>query len=111
MLKEAYEAKKKAEEFEAQYKDYRSKIVEAVKGLDEKIIVEGDYEAKVKYCENVEYIDVDKAQKVLPSECFKVVIDKDTVKALEKSGKLDSKLVDKFRKYSYTSPRVTIDKN
>lgn len=110
MLKEAYEANKKAKEFKAEYEELREAIVDAVKGLDDKTLVEGDYVAKVKYVENVEYIDIERAQKVLPAECFKVVVDKDVVKALEKAGKINSGLVDKFRKFSYTVPRVVIDK-
>ncbi len=110
MLKEAYNAKKLTKKYEEQFKELRDEIINATKGMKDKTLTEGEYEAKVTYTKTTEYINIKKAQKVLPAECFKTVIITDIVKALEKSKKLDSKIVDKFRKFSYTKPRVLVNK-
>ena len=110
MLKEAYEAKKLSEEYDEQFKELRGVIIKATRGKKDKKLTEGEYVATVTYPASTDYINLDDAQKVLPAECFKTVIDTTIVKALEKSGKLDKKIVDTFRKTSHTKPRLKVVK-
>jgi len=119
LLKKCFEIKQQMEVLEKEYKKVKKEVVEKIQKMDgrnkEKVLYEGNYEAKLKYKRNISW-DEDKAINYFSKLGFdeviktKVTFDLVIIDKLIEKRKLDKSEIDKVSTTSWKNYALYIKK-